>query len=108
MCFELSCGGDVHGDGNPCVKQVPDVHHILHKGGGVFCSPSAPSAPCKLRLLYEVAPLARIVEAAGGRSYCRAGSALDETVTTADVRVPVCLGSATEVQRSEEAMAAST
>jgi hypothetical protein len=32
------------------------------QGGGVFCNPRSPSAPAKLRLLYECAPLALIVE----------------------------------------------
>ncbi|KAK9808421.1 hypothetical protein WJX73_003065 [Symbiochloris irregularis] len=36
---------------------VPDVHHILAKGGGIFCSPAAPSAPAKLRMLYDAAAL---------------------------------------------------
>lgn len=53
----------------------------LVQGGGVFCNPKSPSAPEKLRLLYECAPLALIVEVrmrenerervrvAGGESY---------------------------------------
>ena len=41
---------------------VPDVHHVLAKAGGVFCSPASAAAPAKLRLLYECAPLALIVE----------------------------------------------
>jgi fructose-1,6-bisphosphatase len=41
---------------------VPDVHHILAKGSGVFCNPCSEPAPAKLRLLFECAPLAFIVE----------------------------------------------
>lgn len=41
---------------------VPDVHHILAKGGGVFCNPASATAPAKLRLVYETAPLAFILE----------------------------------------------
>jgi hypothetical protein len=41
---------------------VPDVHHILAKGGGVFCNPALTAAPAKLRLVYEAAPLAFILE----------------------------------------------
>ena len=41
---------------------VPDVHHILAKGGGVFCNPASAAAPAKLRLVYETAPLAFILE----------------------------------------------
>ncbi|GIL44984.1 hypothetical protein Vafri_2418 [Volvox africanus] len=41
---------------------VPDVHHILAKSSGVFCNPCSEAAPAKLRLLFECAPLAFIVE----------------------------------------------
>ena len=41
---------------------VPDVHHILAKGGGVFCNPVSAATPAKLRLVYECAPLAFIIE----------------------------------------------
>lgn len=41
---------------------VPDVHHMIAKGHGIFCNPCSTSAPAKLRLLYECAPLALIVE----------------------------------------------
>ncbi len=47
---------------------VPDVHHILAKGGGVFCAPASAAHPPKLRLLFEAAPMAFVVEAAGGAS----------------------------------------
>ncbi len=38
------------------------------QGGGVFCNPISPTAPAKLRCLYENYPLALITEAAGGSS----------------------------------------
>ncbi len=45
---------------------VVDVHRILLRGG-VFLSPGADAEPDgKLRLMYEAAPLAAVVEAAGG------------------------------------------
>lgn len=44
---------------------VPDVHHIIAKGHGIFCNPCSLSAPAKLRLLYECAPLALIIEVCG-------------------------------------------
>ena len=48
---------------------VPDVHHMLcGKGGGLFISPGSAAAPPKLRLLFEAAPMAYVVEAAGGAS----------------------------------------
>lgn len=83
---------------------VPDVHHMLTKGQGVFCSPDASSAPAKLRAAYEVFPLAYIIEAAGGASSDGRGSALARTLQTTDDRCPICLGSVEEVERASEAM----
>jgi sedoheptulose-bisphosphatase len=65
----------------------------------VFCNPVSDSAPAKLRLLYEVAPLAFVVEAAGGSSDNGGGSVLALKVTTAEDRCSVALGSAEEVAR---------
>ena len=48
---------------------VPDVYHILIKGKGVFSNVSSATAKAKLRLLYECAPIALLVEAAGGARY---------------------------------------
>ncbi|CAM9669112.1 unnamed protein product [Discosporangium mesarthrocarpum] len=45
---------------------VPDVYHILIKGKGIFSNVASRSAQAKLRLLYECAPIALIIEAAGG------------------------------------------
>ena len=41
---------------------VPDVHGLISRGGGVFCCPASQAAPAKLRLVYECAPLALVVE----------------------------------------------
>jgi sedoheptulose-bisphosphatase len=71
---------------------VPDVHHILAKGSGAFINPAAEGAPPKLRLLYEVAPLALIVCAAGGAASDGAGDALDQAADTPDARTVVALG----------------
>lgn len=45
---------------------VPDVYHMLIKSKGVFSNVSSPTAKAKLRLLYECAPIALLIEAAGG------------------------------------------
>lgn len=45
---------------------VPDVYHILVKNKGVFSNVASTAAKAKLRLLYECAPIALLVEAAGG------------------------------------------
>mgnify|MGYP002628896430 CR=1 FL=1 len=47
---------------------MPDVYHMLIKGNGVFSNVSSGKAKAKLRLLYECAPIAMIVECSGGKS----------------------------------------
>ncbi|WP_077246975.1 class 1 fructose-bisphosphatase [Helicobacter pullorum] len=48
---------------------VPDLHHILVKGGGLFSYPSTQDAPKgKLRMLFEVFPFAFVFERAGGEA----------------------------------------
>jgi sedoheptulose-bisphosphatase len=87
---------------------VPDVYHILVKQGGVLSNASSKSAKAKLRLLYECAPIALIIEAAGGGScVCPSEvedsiepvSLLDVMITDLDRRVGVCYGSVEEIQR---------
>ena len=45
---------------------VPDVVHALVKGHGVYVSPVTAQSRAKLRRLYELAPIALVVECAGG------------------------------------------
>ena len=45
---------------------VPDVVHALVKGHGVYVSPVTSASDAKLRKLYELFPVALIVECAGG------------------------------------------
>ena len=78
---------------------VPDVHQILVKGKGIFSYPGTKSFPAKLRLVYECAPLAFLVEAAGGASTNLETSILDEKVEDLDQRTPICIGSKKEVDR---------
>jgi len=87
---------------------VPDVYHILIKGEGVMTNASSKAAKAKLRLLFECAPIALIIEAAGGASCAcpsEAGEALlpvsllDVPITHLDRRVGVCYGSRSEVDR---------
>jgi sedoheptulose-bisphosphatase len=81
---------------------VPDVNQILLKGKGVFSYPGSESAPAKLRLLYECAPLAKVIETAGGASSDGSESILQAKIEAFDQRIAVCLGSKNEVQRFEE------
>ncbi|KAM0690321.1 hypothetical protein Q7P36_009088 [Cladosporium allicinum] len=51
-----------------CGGLVPDVVHALVKGHGIYVSPVTEASKAKLRRMYELAPLALIVECAGGRA----------------------------------------
>ena len=85
---------------------VPDVYHIFAKSKGVFSNVSSEKAKAKLRLLYEVAPMGLIVEAAGGMTTHEAydKSVLDETIDDLDKRLGVCFGSVEEVKKYKEIM----
>ncbi|KAH7309508.1 sedoheptulose-1,7-bisphosphatase [Stachybotrys elegans] len=47
---------------------VPDVAHALTKGHGVYVNPVTAGSRAKLRKLYELFPVALVVECAGGRA----------------------------------------
>ncbi|GMH35321.1 hypothetical protein BSKO_03189 [Bryopsis sp. KO-2023] len=83
---------------------VPDVFQIIVKEKGVFSNVTSPSTKAKLRILFEVAPLALMVEQAGGASSCdgKCVSALDVDINDYDQRSQVCFGSKVEVARFEE------
>ena len=72
---------------------VADVHNILINGG-IYAYPSTRQAPDgKLRLLYESAPMAMIMEQAGGAGSTGKGRILDVRPTKIHQRVPTFLGS---------------
>ncbi len=82
---------------------VAEVHRILMRGG-VFLYPR----DCKdaqragrLRLLYEANPMAMVVEQAGGAASTGRQRILDVEPTQLHQRVPVLLGSRSEVLRLE-------
>jgi fructose-1,6-bisphosphatase len=82
-------------------SMVADVHRILLRGG-VFIYPRDTKDPVRrgrLRLLYEAAPMAMIVEQAGGLASTGHGRLLDVVPGTLHERVPVILGSRREVER---------
>lgn len=83
---------------------VPDVFQIIVKEKGVFTNVTSPSTKAKLRILFEVAPLALMVEQAGGASSCdgECVSALDIPILGYDQRTEICFGSIGEVRRFEE------
>ena len=47
---------------------VPDVMHALNKGHGIYISPVTGASKAKLRRLYELCPVALLVECAGGNA----------------------------------------
>jgi sedoheptulose-bisphosphatase len=83
---------------------VPDVYQQFTKNQGVFCNPTAPNSPAKLRLAFEAAPFGFLVEMAGGKTSdaVTGGSVLDVPITAVDQRTPLCIGSANEVDRFNE------
>lgn len=83
---------------------VPDVFQIIVKEKGVFTNVTSPSTKAKLRILFEVAPLALLVENAGGASSCdgKSVSGLDVPILAYDQRTEICYGSVGEVRRFEE------
>jgi fructose-1,6-bisphosphatase I len=80
---------------------VADFHRNLLRGG-VFCYPGETNKPeGKLRLLYEAAPLAYLVEQAGGYASDGHGPILDMTPKTIHQRVPLFIGNRSLVDKVE-------
>jgi fructose-1,6-bisphosphatase I len=76
---------------------VADFHRNL-LGGGVFCYPHSRKSPHgKLRLLYEANPLAFICEQAGGAAIDGKMRLLDIQPTDLHQRVPLFMGSKSDV-----------
>jgi fructose-1,6-bisphosphatase I len=76
---------------------VADAHRTLLKGG-IFAYPADVKSPTgKLRLLYEANPFAFVFEAAGGKATTGRQRILDLTPTALHQRVPLILGSASDV-----------
>ena len=77
---------------------VADVHRTLLKGG-IYMYPAMVSKPDgKLRLLYENAPLALVMEHAGGAATDGQQAILDITPTELHQRTPLYIGSRGDVE----------
>lgn len=84
---------------------VPDINHILLKEQGIFTYPGYEKLPeGKLRLLYECAPMALLVEQAGGRATDGKKRILDIEVERLDQRTPIFIGSEDDVIVAEKMM----
>lgn len=76
---------------------VGDIHRILFQGG-VFLYPGTVKKPeGKLRLLYESAPLAFLIEQAGGKASTGTQSVMDVVPEKLHARTPLIIGSKEDV-----------
>jgi len=83
---------------------VPDIYQIFLRENGVFANPHSSGAPAKLRFLYEVAPVAFLMEKAGGKTTNGNQSILDIEIDSYVMKSALCLGSSEEVSRFEKVL----
>lgn len=78
---------------------VPDVVHALIKGHGIYISPVTLTSGAKLRHLYELCPVALIVECAGGKAIDPSSGEeiLSQPLESCDARAGLVCGNVDEV-----------
>jgi fructose-1,6-bisphosphatase I len=82
---------------------VPDINQIIIKKGGLFTYPALTKSPQgKLRLLFELQPMAFIMEQAGGLATDGNQDILSIKVENVNQLSPVYIGSVTEVQMAKK------
>ena len=82
---------------------VPDINQILMKGKGVFMYPALSDAPNgKLRMLFELNPMAFLLEQAGGAATNGEIPILDIEPEGLDQRAPVYIGCREDVAKAAE------
>ncbi len=82
---------------------VPDINQILLKGQGIFFYPYLKGMPKgKLRVLFEVSPMAFLIEQAGGAASDGWRRALDIEPQEIHERTPVFIGCKDDVALAEE------
>lgn len=81
---------------------VADVHRNLLDGGVYFYPADAANPDGKLRYLYESAPLAFVIEQAGGRASTGGERILDRRPGSIHERTPLVIGSAGDVEVLEQ------
>ncbi|KAF2118817.1 sedoheptulose-1,7-bisphosphatase [Lophiotrema nucula] len=88
---------------------VPDIVHALVKGHGVYISPVTEKSKAKLRKLYELAPIALIVECAGGKAVdpSNGKDILETSIETVDDKAGLVCGTSEEVDMVMKSLAAS-
>lgn len=88
---------------------VPDINQILIKRGGVFTYPALKNNPRgKLRLNFELQPMAFLIEQAGGKATDGLRDILDIPAESLDQRNPVYIGSRFEIEKAREFLAFGT
>lgn len=86
---------------------VPDINQVLIKRGGIFTYPALKKSPKgKLRLLFELQPMAFIIEQAGGMATNGKQDILSITVEDLNQRCPIYIGSRFEVEKAKEFLSA--
>ncbi len=86
---------------------VPDFNQILLKGKGIFFYPHLEASPKgKLRLLFELNPMAFLMEQAGGAASDGKNPILDILPQKIDERAPIFIGCKEDVKKAEEFIAA--
>ena len=78
-------------------SMVAEVHRILVRGGVFLYPVDTKNKSGKLRLMYEANPMSFIVEQAGGAAHSGLQRIMEVNPTNIHQRVPVILGSKTEV-----------
>lgn len=82
---------------------VPDINQVLMKGKGIFMYPALNGSPNgKLRLLFELNPMAFLIENAGGAATNGKLPILDLKPESLDQRAPIYIGCTEDVNKAME------
>jgi len=83
---------------------VPDINQVLIKRGGIFAYPALKknNPQGKLRLLFELQPMAFIIEQAGGMATDGKQDLMSIKVEGLHQRCPIYIGSRFEVEKARE------
>ncbi len=82
---------------------VPDINQVLMKGKGIFMYPALNGSPNgKLRLLFELNPMAFLIENAGGAATNGKVPILDIKPECLDQRAPIYIGCVDDVNKAME------
>ncbi|QSV45149.1 class 1 fructose-bisphosphatase [Geobacter benzoatilyticus] len=85
---------------------VPDINQVIMKGKGIFMYPALNGSPNgKLRLLFELNPMAFLIENAGGAATDGKTPILDLDPQSLDQRAPIYIGCKNDVAKAMEFIA---